>query len=324
MSIGNLFMEFELILSKVKEEDTNEMPKNVAENQRPDRKCEDIIKIKLEKDFFADPPSNYIDQIQDEVAQPIAKKNNDETFKVLNQSSPTINRVENFGLQMGYKDNCDLIIRDKENIPIFLRSEVGLNIGVHTSMHSFEKPFVCKVCGKFFTQRGNLNRHTRTHTGEKPFECGVCGKVFTQQPNLDIHTRIHTGEKPFVCEVCDKTFTCKSSLDKNTRTHTGEKPFKCRVCGKVFTQRSNLDVHTRTHTGEKPFECEVCGKTFTRKNRLITHTRTHTGEKPFKCGVCDKAFAEKFDLNKHKRTHILVKNHEVCGKLFTQKHTGDL
>ena len=217
---NHLSFNEEKINVKVKEEDTNEMPKNVAENQRPDRKCEDIVKIKLEKDFFADPPSNYIDQIQDEVAQPIAKKNNDETFKVLNQSSPTINRVENFGLQMGYKDNCDLIIRDKENIPIFLRSEVGLNIGVHTSMHSFEKPFVCKVCGKFFTQRGNLNRHTRTHTGEKPFECGVCGKAFTQKSNLDVHTRIHTGEKPFECEVCGKRLSQKISLIAHTKIHT--------------------------------------------------------------------------------------------------------
>jgi KRAB domain-containing zinc finger protein len=62
------------------------------------------------------------------------------------------------------------------------------------------------ICGKGFSQNGNLQKHIRTHTGDKHYKCDVCGNVFSQNSNLQTLYHIHHIYK--VYHLC--VFECVS------------------------------------------------------------------------------------------------------------------
>uniref|UniRef100_A0A8C5CT45 C2H2-type domain-containing protein n=1 Tax=Gadus morhua TaxID=8049 RepID=A0A8C5CT45_GADMO len=185
------------------------------------------------------------------------------------------------------------------------------------------KNSACDICGKNFACQSALDIHYRTHTKERPFICPMCTRRFSTKGNLKQHTLTHQMRAPppssdqFKCSVVpNKTPATDTapfsgsqqfkregtpfpnSLATSGNQREGEAPglswssggatsaltaparrtakqHHCRTCGKAFSSSSALQIHNRTHTGEKPFSCTVCLRAFTTKGNLKVHMGTH-------------------------------------------------
>ncbi|CAI2359735.1 unnamed protein product [Moneuplotes crassus] len=79
-------------------------------------------------------------------------------------------------------------------------------------------------CNKTFMRTWNLLDHIRMHYGVRPFVCKFCGKGFTQKGNMRKHLIQHekpqlSNRKKFKCEYCNSSFTERY----NYRTHLEKK-----------------------------------------------------------------------------------------------------
>ena len=141
----------------------------------------------------------------------------------------------------------------------------------------------------------------------RPYMCTVCDKRFTMKGNLNKHKQSHMGEMLYSCTQCAKRYATEDSLRKHMNVHSSK--YKCTECGKCVSSKHALRTHGRSHSGEKPFECTVCSKRFTTSHILIKHSRIHSGEKPYKCKLCDKAFSQSSSLNIHVRAIQIGRAH---------------
>jgi DNA-directed RNA polymerase subunit RPC12/RpoP len=159
------------------------------------------------------------------------------------------------------------------------RTEKIFKCGEGCTLNNRRLPTADESFDKHLTTSDLFQNYDRKDTCTKPYKCDICGKGFSQNGNLQTHIRTHTADKPYKCDRCGKGFSVNSNLQKHIRTHTGDKPYKCDICGKGFSQNGDLQTHIRTHTGDKPYKCDICGKGFSQNGDLQKHIRTHTAVK---------------------------------------------
>ncbi|EDW75038.1 uncharacterized protein Dwil_GK19960 [Drosophila willistoni] len=164
---------------------------------------------------------------------------------------------------------------------------------------------VCDICGKPFTQIGNMLRHRERHSGIKSHKCQEpdCEASFYTKKELNSHKICHTGRMPCICEICGRPCRDRGVLTAHMRRHTGERPAKCEICNKAFYSFHDLNVHAVSHTNLRPFVCDICGSTFQRKKALRVHKLLHSGQRKYPCKLCQKSFAQSGGLHAHMRTH---------------------
>ncbi|OXU31145.1 hypothetical protein TSAR_015974 [Trichomalopsis sarcophagae] len=132
--------------------------------------------------------------------------------------------------------------------------------------------FLCPICGKKISTKGNLKVHLETHRPKGKYGCDICGRIFKTQSNLFRHKEYHSGVQ-FPCGVCGRVYPTNSTLRAHSITHSDLRPHACPLCDKTFKRNQDLKFHINQHTGARPYQCPYCPKAFASSGNCFSHRK---------------------------------------------------
>ncbi|MCG5130385.1 C2H2-type zinc finger protein, partial [Enterobacter mori] len=104
---------------------------------------------------------------------------------------------------------------------------------------SKQNVYLCTICNKAFSHKGNLTQHIRIHSGEKPYACPICNARSASHSNMMAHIKIHTNHRPYICQYCDKAFTTNGNLKRHNQSRHSLRPLPSAATGS--TPKFNLN-----------------------------------------------------------------------------------
>lgn len=114
------------------------------------------------------------------------------------------------------------------------------------SIHSGEKAYFCKECGRAFHVSSQLVCHQLLRPGEKPYRCKECGKSFTWSSNLVLHQKIHSGEKAYQCRQCGRPSGAKALSEETSPNLPSQDGFQSKFRTEAAPETpGEWDLHQR-------------------------------------------------------------------------------
>ncbi|KYN31462.1 hypothetical protein ALC56_14343 [Trachymyrmex septentrionalis] len=149
----------------------------------------------------------------------------------------------------------------------------SINGVLHTnSDNNSSSNFICPICSKKISTKGNLKVHLETHRPKGKYGCDICGRIFKTQSNLFRHKEYHSGVQ-FPCNVCGRVYPTNSTLRAHSITHSDLRPHACPLCDKTFKRNQDLKFHINQHTGARPYQCPYCPKAFASSGNCFSHRK---------------------------------------------------